>query len=260
MSRALLAFARCVALALVLAPGPLAAGGPADPPLTVLAAASLTDAMADLAAAWRAGGEGELRLQLGGSNELARQIAAGAPGDLFVSADAAKMDGLERAGLLRAGTRRDLLGNRLVVIVPADAPPLAVPGDLVGPRIGRLALAQTDAVPAGIYARAWLERRGWWVVLRPRVVASENVRGALAAVASGNADAGIVYATDAAASDRVRVAYEVPVEEAPPIVYPAAVLSASERPEAARRLLDFLGGAEARAIFERRGFRVVAAR
>lgn len=251
MSRAALA------LLLALAPGPLAAAEPAGDPLALLAAASLTEAMADLAAAWRAQGGGEILLQLGGSNELARQIAAGAPGDLFVSADAAKMDGLEREGLLLAGTRRDLLGNRLVVIVPADSPPLAALEAIAGRRVARLALAQPDTVPAGIYARLWLERRGLWVALRPRVVASENVRGALAAVASGNADAGVVYATDAATSERVRVDYEVPVEEAPPIVYPAAVLAGSARPEAARRLLEFMAGPAARAIYARRGFRAL---
>ena len=245
-------------LALAL-PVPLRAAEARDGELAVLAAASLAEAMADVAAAWRARGEPGLRLQLGGSNELARQIAAGAPGDLFVSADASKMDGLERSGLLAPGTRRDLLGNQLVVIVPADAPPLAAPGALAGPAVARLALAQPDAVPAGIYARTWLERRGLWERVRARVVATENVRGALAAVASGNADAGIVYATDAAVSTRVRVVFEVPAEEAPPVVYPAAVLAGSERPAAARRLLDFLWGPAARALFERRGFRVLPA-
>jgi molybdate transport system substrate-binding protein len=245
-----------LALLAVVVPCPLRASGAREGELAVLAAASLAEAMAEVAAAWRARGEPGLRLQLGGSNELARQIAAGAPGDLFVSADAAKMDGLERSGLLVPGTRRDLLGNRLVVIVPADAPPLAAPGVLTGPAVARLALAQPDAVPAGIYARTWLERRGLWERLRARVVATENVRGALAAVASGNADAGIVYATDAAVSTRVRVVFEVPAGEAPPVVYPAAVLAGSQRPAAARRLLDFLSGPAARAIFERRGFTV----
>lgn len=245
-----------LALLAVVVPLPVRAADARDGELAVLAAASLTEAMADVAAAWRARGEPGLRLQLGGSNELARQIAAGAPGDLFVSADAAKMDGLERSGLLVPGTRRDLLGNRLVVIVPADAPPLAAPEALAGPLVTRLALAQPDAVPAGIYARAWLERRGLWARVRARVVASENVRGALAAVASGNAEAGIVYATDAAVSTRVRVAFEVPAGEAPPVVYPVAVLAGSERPAAARRLLEFLSGPEARALFERRGFTV----
>jgi len=142
-----------LALLAVVLPFPLRAAGARDGELAVLAAASLAEAMADVAAAWRARGEPGLRLQLGGSNELARQIAAGAPGDLFVSADAAKMDGLERSGLLSPGTRRDLLGNRLVVIVPADAPPLAATWQvdtLLGRQTPELLLAvHAHDVPAG---------------------------------------------------------------------------------------------------------------
>lgn len=165
------------------------------------------------------------------------------------------MDRLERAGRLAPGTRRDLLSNRLVVIVPADST-LAFAGsqDLAEARFERLALAQPDAVPARAYARGWLEGLGLWSRVRDKIVALDNVRSARAAVESGNVDAGIVYATDAAASRRVRVVFEVPEGEAPPIVYPGAVLANSEHPAAARALLDYLSGDAAAAIFARWGF------
>jgi len=234
----------------------LAAGAAAEE-VRLLAAASLTDAVAEVAAAWETAGGARVQLQLGGSNELARQIEAGAPADLFLSADPAQMDRLERAGRLAPGTRRDLLSNRLVVIVPSDATSrIATPGDLAGANVERIALAQPDAVPAGVYARRWLEGIGLWPRLRAKIVALDNVRSARAAVESGNVDAGVVYATDAAASRRVRIVYEVQEGEAPAIVYPGAVLTDSEHPAAARALLDYLSGDAAAAAFARWGFGV----
>jgi len=225
--------------------------------LRVLAAASLADAVVEIAITWEATGGARVQLQLGGSNELARQIEAGAPADLFLSADPAQMDRLERARRLAPGTRRDLLSNRLVVVVPADSSLRGLPPeDLAGERIARLALAQPDAVPAGVYARRWLEGLGLWERIRPKVIALDNVRSARAAVESGNVDAGIVYATDAAASLRVRIVYEVPEGEAPPIVYPGAVLADTAHPAAARALLDYLSGDAAAVIFARWGFGV----
>ncbi len=223
--------------------------------LRVLAAASLADAMAEVATAWAASGGVRIQLQLGGSNDLLRQIEAGAPADLFVSADAAKIDRLEALGLLAPGTRRDLLSNRLVVIAPdhGDWPAAGALG-LAEPAVRRIALAQPEAVPAGIYARQWLERIGLWQRVREKIVATDNVRSALALVAAGNADAGVVYSTDAAASDRVRVVYEVPGAEGPRIVYPVAVLADAPNPDAARRFTEFLAGTEARRVFERHGF------
>jgi molybdate transport system substrate-binding protein len=165
------------------------------------------------------------------------------------------MDRLERAKRLAADSRRDLVSNRLVVIIPANATlAFAGPQDLVEDRFERLALAQPDAVPAGVYARRWLEGIGLWDRLRGKVVALDNVRSARAAVESGNVDAGVVYATDAAARRRVRIVFEVPEGEAPPIVYPGAVLADSEHPAAARALLDYLSGDAAAAIFARWGF------
>ena len=162
------------------------------------------------------------------------------------------MDELEGAGLVRPADRVSLLSNRLAVVV-ATVSDLVVstPEDLVSAR--RLALGDPEAVPAGIYARRWLESRGLWERLRERVVPTLDVRAALAAVESGSAEAGIVYRSDVAISRRVRVALEVPADEAPRIVYPAAVIASSKSSEA-RPFLDHLRSADARAVFTRLGF------
>jgi molybdate transport system substrate-binding protein len=224
----------------------------------VFAAASLADALREIAKGFEASTGHRVVLSLGGSNDLARQIRAGAPAEVFVSASAERMDEVERAGLVRAADRVDLLSNRLVVIVPVAAS--AVPAtaeDLAFVR--RLALGDPQAVPAGIYARQWLEKRGLWERVRDRVVPTLDVRAALAAVESGNVDAGIVYRTDAAISRRVRVALEVPPGEAPRIVYPAALLATS-RGAAARAFYEHLRSPAAREVFERLGFEFLPAR
>jgi molybdate transport system substrate-binding protein len=224
----------------------------------VFAAASLADALREIGAGFEARTGDRVVLSVGGSNDLARQIRAGAPAEVFVSASAERMDELERAGLVRAGDRVDLLSNRLAVVVPAGSTTsLASAEDLAGVR--RLALGDPQAVPAGIYARQWLEKRGLWERVRDRVVPTLDVRAALAAVESGNADAGIVYKTDAAISKRVRVALEVPEAEAPRIVYPAALLATANGP-APRAFFEHLRSAEARAVFERLGFELLRGR
>ncbi len=168
------------------------------------------------------------------------------------------MDEVQAAGLVRPGDRVDLLSNRLVVVVPSGATTaLPAPEDLA--RVRRLALGDPQAVPAGIYARQWLEKRGLWERLRDRVVPTLDVRAALAAVESGNADAGIVYETDAAISKRVRVALEVPEAEAPRIVYPAALL-ATAKGAPPRAFFESLRSPEARAVFERLGFEFLPGR
>jgi molybdate transport system substrate-binding protein len=228
-----------------------AAGGE----LTIFAAASLTDALEELAAAYEKAGGGHVGLNLGASSTLSRQIAAGAPADLFVSADEAKMDDLGKRGLVLAGTRRDLLSNTLVVVVPAASRPrVAAAADLAGREVRALALADPSAVPAGIYAKAYLQKKGVWEKVSGRVIPTEDVRAALAAVASGNVPAGIVYKTDALISKRVKVAFEVPRAEGPRIVYPFAVVAATRRPAAARKLLAFLASPRAAAVFRRHGF------
>ncbi len=223
--------------------------------LNVFAAASLSDALKELTPAYEAMSGDRLRFNLAGSNALARQIKEGAPADVFFSADEAKMDDLARAGLLAADTRRTLLSNTLAIVVHADGgAAVTAPADLATPAVRRLALAETQTVPAGIYAREYLLKSGLWAQVAAKVVALENVRATLAAVEAGNADAGIVYRTDALISKKVRVAFEVPAAEGPVIAYPLAVLRNSRSPEAARRFAGFLASAEARAVFLKYGF------
>jgi molybdate transport system substrate-binding protein len=223
--------------------------------LNVAAAASLTDALQEIKAAYEKSGGDTIVLNLGASSTLARQIEEGAPADLFLSADEAKMDALEKRGLVLAGTRRSVLSNTLVVVVPLDSPlRIASPADLVNPKIRHLALAEPQSVPAGIYAKEYLRKLKLWDKVIDRVVPTENVRGALAAVETGNADAGIVYKTDAGISKKVRIAYEVPRVEGPKISYPFAVIARSKRQEAARRFLAYLEAPAALAIFAKYGF------
>ena len=221
--------------------------------LTVFAAASLTDALEEIGAAYGKAGGGKVALNLGASSTLARQIQEGAPADLFLSADEAKMDALEKKGLVLAGTRRSVLSNTLVIVVPRDAAAkIVAPQDLAGVRT--LALAEPQSVPAGIYARRYLTRLGLWEKLAGKVVPTENVRAALAAVEAGNADAAIVYKTDAGISKKVRVAYEVPRAEGPKISYPFAVVAESKRKDAAKRFLAYLASKPALAVFRKYGF------
>jgi molybdate transport system substrate-binding protein len=224
--------------------------------LRVFAAASLTDALKEIAPEYEKSAGDKVVLNLGSSSTLARQIQEGAPADLFLSADEEKMNGLEKRKLLLPGTRRSVLSNTLVVVVPVDSNlKIAGPADLVAVRA--LALAEPQTVPAGIYAKEYLKRKGLWSKVIDRVVPTENVRAALAAVESGNADAGIVYKTDAGISKKVKIAYEVPKAEAPKISYPFAVLAASERKEAARKLLDYLHSPSALAVFRKYGFLIL---
>ncbi len=243
-----------LALLLALAPAGVAR---AEGPL-VLAASSLTDALREVVESWRAAGGAEVGLSFGASGDLARQIEQGAPADLFFSADEAQMDRLAKAGLLDLATRRDVLSNRLVVVVPADSKAVvASAGDLAG--FERVALANPETVPAGIYARGWLERAGAWEKVSGKIVPVLDVRAALAAVADGHAPAGVVFATDAASTGRVRVAFEVPRDEAPPIAYPLAVLRAARHPRA-RDLAAFLVAPEALRVYARHGFVVLPRR
>ncbi|MCY1019537.1 molybdate ABC transporter substrate-binding protein [Pyxidicoccus sp. MSG2] len=222
----------------------------------VFAAASTTNALQELAPAFTKATGHEVEFAFGASSDLARQAVAGAPADAFLSADAVRMDTLDKAGLVQPGTRVDLLSNRLVVVVPSD-----VKGRLAGPEglkgVKRLALADPAAVPAGVYAKAWLEKAGLWKALEPKVVPALDVRAALAAVESGRVDAGVVYATDAAQSKKVKVAFAVPDADAPRITYPVAALTKGKSPEAGRAFVRFLQTDEARKVFARQGFIVL---
>lgn len=229
----------------------------AAPPI-VLAAASLQESLSAAADAWTARGHGRPVLSFAASSALARQIDAGAPADLFVSADEAWMDAVARHGMVRAGTRASFLTNRLVLIAPAgSARRIAIrPGFALARALGdgRLAMADPDAVPAGRYGREALTRLGVWASVARRVARAENVRAALALVERGEVPLGIVYATDALASRRVRVAGVFPESSHAPISYPIArlITATSTEAEPFRR---FLLSAEGRAIFRRFGFR-----
>jgi len=222
--------------------------------LQVFAAASLTDALQELAIAYEKNGGDKILLNLGASSTLARQIQEGAPADLFLSADEEKMDDLEKHRLLLAGTRRSVLSNALVIVVPADSTvKIAAPTDIVS-KVRVLALAEPQSVPAGIYAKQYLKAQKLWDKMIDRVVPTENVRAALAAVEAGNADAGMVYKTDARISRKVKVAYEVAPSTGPKISYPFAVVAATRQAAAARRFLAFLESPAALAVFQKHGF------
>ncbi|HXN42134.1 MAG TPA: molybdate ABC transporter substrate-binding protein [Myxococcaceae bacterium] len=220
--------------------------------LLVFAAASTADALSEIGAAFEAETGVRVRISAGASSDLARQIIAGAPADLFLSADLAQMDRLIQAKLVSAEGVRKLLSNQLVIVARSgEAAPLRSLDELVGKS---LALADPEAVPAGVYARTWLESKGRWNVLRDRVVPTLDVRAALAAVATGGARFGIVYATDAAGSKKVEVVYRVPITDGPPITYPVAKLLSSKK-EMATRFLQSLSAPRAEKIFVRDGFR-----
>ena len=253
-------FSRRVVLTAPLALAGLRAHA-ADGDVTVFAAASLTDALRDLDPVWKHAGHAPLRLTFASSSTLARQIEAGAPANLFASADEQWMDELDRRGLLAPGTRRNLLGNTLVLVVPKDrARTVAINRDLdlsalLGPG-GRIATGDPAHVPAGIYARQALTRLGLWDRLEDRIVAAPDVRAALLLVERGEAPAGIVYGTDAAASGGVAVAGVFPADSHDPVTYPFAVVKDGDTPEA-RELLTFLSGPDAGPVWRRRGFTVL---
>jgi molybdate transport system substrate-binding protein len=227
---------------------------------TVMAAASLTDAMKELGQAWAAKGHPAPRFSFGASSALARQIEQGAPADIFASADEPWADYLQSRDLLVPDTRTSPLGNALVLIAPADQPGAVT----IGPGVdllrrlgatGRLATGDPASVPAGKYAQAALTKLGVWDKVAPRIARAENVRAALLLVERGEAPLGIVYATDAAASRGVRVVGTFPESSHPPISYPFALTRQGNTDEA-RALLGFLTGPEAAPVYRRLGFSV----
>ncbi len=223
--------------------------------VTVFAAASLTDSLKEIATTYEKQSDAKIVFNFGASSTLARQTEEGAPADIFFSADEAKMDGLEQKGLILKQTRKSRLSNSLVIVVAAEqGAAIESPKDLATDKVKRLALAEPKTVPAGIYAKEYLQKQNLWSAVESKVVPTENVRAALAAVEAGNVEAGIVYKTDAAISKKVRVAYEVPVKDSPAISYPMAVVKESKQPEAARKFHQYLGSRDADQIFERFGF------
>jgi molybdate transport system substrate-binding protein len=246
---------RTVAATLVMA---LSLPAGAGEPLTLFGAASLTDALEEIAGRYRQRSGETIRLSLASSSTLARQIEAGAPAAVFGSASEPWMDYLAERGLIDSGSRVNPIGNRLVLIAPDDSAvdtvvidrnfdPLPLLGDG-----GRLALGDPAHVPAGIYARQAFASLGLWTRIEPHLARTDNVRAALALVERGEAPLGIVYATDAAISRRVRVVGTFPDNSHRPITYPFAVIR--DAPDGARRLLEFITGEEGLSVFERYGF------
>jgi len=228
----------------------------------VFAAASLANVLGELDQAFTARTGIHVTSSLSASSTLAKQIEAGAPADVYFSADLQWMDYLQQRGLLRAGSRRDLIGNSLVLIAPSGTsmrvsirPGLDLSRLLAG---GRLAVADPDSVPAGIYAREALQKLGAWSSVAPLLVRAENVRAALEYVARGDAPLGIVYRTDALVEKRVRIVGVFPEDSHPPIVYPIALTLHAGA--AAARYLAFITSAEARPIFRKWGFEPLASR
>ncbi|MGI3902455.1 MAG: molybdate ABC transporter substrate-binding protein [Janthinobacterium lividum] len=227
---------------------------------TVFAAASLKNALDDAASRWTAAGHAAPKLSYAASNVLEQQIAQGAPADLFFSADLDWMEAARKADLIQTDQRVDLLANAIVLVAPREsAASVAIrPGFDLATLLngGRLAMGNVDAVPAGKYGKAALQKLGAWDGVKDHLAQAESVRAALAFVARGETPLGVVYATDAVAEPKVVVVGTFPPDSHPPIVYPVALTKAATNPDAAA-FLAFLRGPEARPAFEKQGFTVL---
>ena len=222
--------------------------------IQVYAAASLTDVLTEIGDQYQKETGDQLIFNFAASSILARQIEEGAPADIFFSADEAKMDSLQKKKLIVPETRKSLLSNTLVVVVPEDSKlKLSSAKDLAKVK-GYIAIAEPKTVPAGIYAKEYLSKVGIWSKVIDHLVPTENVRAALLAVELGNADAGIVYKTDAEISKKTKLAFEVPLQEGPKISYPIAVVSTSKNQETARKALSYIESATALEVFKKYKF------
>jgi len=240
-------------LAVFASRGPMpVTSAPPTPSILVFAAASLAESLQELGTEYEKESGTKVVLSFGASSDLEREIEAGAPADAFFSADTAKMDSLEKAGLVRATDRREFLSNALVVVVPqGSAARIESARDLAA--LPRIALADPEAVPAGVYAKKWLTDEGVWDAIAPRIVPTLDVRSALAAVAGGDVPAGVVYATDAAVGHGIRVV--MTVVDGPAITYSLATLAGSKNRSAADAFVAYAAGPVGRLVFEKRGFR-----
>lgn len=225
--------------------------------VTVFAAASLTDSLQEIAGAYEKQSGERVVFNFAASGLLARQIEEGAPADLFISADEVWADTLETKGFIVKETRQNLLANSLVIVTAADTTTVQSARDLTNAAVKRVALGDPVTVPAGTYAKIYLEKSGLWPAIKSKAIPCANVRAVLAAVESGNVDAGLVYKTDAAISKKVRVAFKVPIRDGPKIIYPVALVKDAPQPGAAKQFLRYLAGQEAGAVFSRRGFVVL---
>jgi molybdate transport system substrate-binding protein len=246
-----------VLIAIFLAGGGSAAAADDSSTVLVFGAASLTNVLDDLSTAFTAKTQVPVKSSFAASSVLAKQIEAGAPADVFFSADLEWMDYLEQRKLLKPGSRHDVVGNRLVLIAPADSTVTVKigPGVDFAPLLGaegRIATGDPDSVPVGKYAQAALRKLGVWDKVAGRIVRAENVRAALAFVARGEALLGIVYETDALAQKRVRIVADFPADTHPPIRYPIA-LTAHGGP-GAQQFVDFVRSKPAGEVFRKYGF------
>ena len=224
--------------------------------LLVFAATSLTDAMRDIVDEFESEGSANVLVSFGGSQALARQIASGAPADLYISAGAGPLEFLEAKGVPFSDAV-DLLTNRLVVVSRRGIARPESLESLAGSGFGRVALANPNLAPAGMYAREALLGLGLWDAVEPKLIYGSDVRATLTYVESGNADAALVYATDAWSTD-LAISEVVPAGAYPPIVYPAVIVGDSSNKPLARRFLDFLQSQGASEIFTRHGFMTAA--
>ncbi|MEX0804699.1 MAG: molybdate ABC transporter substrate-binding protein [Candidatus Binatia bacterium] len=226
--------------------------------ILVSAAASLTDVLKEISGGYQLKSKHTVKFNFGPSSGLARQIDEGAPADLFFSADLRQMDTLDKNGRLEPGTRKNLLSNQLVIIVPADSKlAISSPKDLLKVDIKRIALAEPSSVPVGVYSSKYLANEDMWDQVKPKVVPVQDVRATLAAVESGNVEAGFVYKTDAAISKKVKIVYEVPIDKGPKITYPVAIVKESKRKDTARDFMNYVQSPAAKNAFKKYGFVVL---
>ncbi len=252
--------ARAAVVAAAVLAQPVSAAFAAEP-VTVFAAASLKEVLGDISAAWKAETGKETSVSLAASSALAKQIQEGAPADIFFSADLKWMDYLDKAGLIAADTRINLLGNRIVLVAPKDSTVATTIAEgfplkdlLAG---GKLAMGNTESVPAGLYGKAALEKLGVWDSVKSDVAQADSVRAALLLVSRAEAPLGIVYETDAKVEKEVKVVDRFPESSHPAIIYPAALLKDTQNADA-KAFLEYLQGAKAREIFTAAGFTVLA--
>jgi len=232
-----------------------------DKDVLIFAAASLKNALDEIAAQWQRETGKKTKISYAASNTLIKQIEQGAPAEMFISADLDWMNYGQEKNLIKPDTRSNLLGNRLVLVAPKDStatvnlqPGLDIAALLKG---GRLAMGNVDAVPAGKYGKAALEKLGAWDGVKDKIAQTDNVRAALLLVSRGEAPFGIVYQTDAAADPAVKIIGTFPENTHPPIIYPIALTKESTNADA-QAFLNYLKSPAARAKFERQGFTVLA--
>lgn len=225
--------------------------------LNISAAASLTDAAGELKTLYETKNAGvTLTYNLAASGTLQKQIEEGAPADLFISAGKSQMDALSQKGLIVEESRQDLLGNELVLIAGKDSK-LAKFEDLTDASVGKISIGTPETVPAGNYAKETLTNLKLWEQLQPKMVLAKDVRQVLTYVETGNVDAGLVYRTDAATSDKVKIIAAAPAGSSKPIVYPMAVIKSTKLQKDAEDFAAFLTTDEAVKIFEKYGFKVL---